>query len=49
MVAFPSNILLLGDDGERGVWVTIWAFCLSTSAGVRMRHDTSSPVEDATA
>ena len=28
---------------------TICAFCFRTSAGVRIKHDTSSPVEDATA
>ena len=46
MVALPSKILL--DDGERWGWETICAFCLRTSAGVRIKHDTSSPAEDAT-
>jgi hypothetical protein len=27
-------------------WI-IWAFCFSTSAGVSIRHDTISPVEEA--
>lgn len=29
--------------------VTIWAFCFSTSAGVRMKQDTSSAVDEARA
>ena len=33
---------------ERGEGaVTIWAFCLRTSAGVRIRQETNSPVEEA--
>ena len=51
MVALPSKILLpvfaveLNDEDLR----TICAFCFRTSAGVRMRHDTNSPVEEARA
>ena len=37
-----------GDGMGAGVLrFTICAFCLRTSAGVRMRHDTNSPVEEA--
>ena len=45
MVALPSKILL--EAGTRCERDTICAFCFSTSAGVRMRHDTSSPIEEA--
>lgn len=45
-MALPSKTLL--DEGERGEWDTIWAFCLRTSAGVRIKHETSSPAEEAT-
>jgi len=44
-VALPSKILL--DVGERCERETICAFCLRTSAGVRIRHDTSSAIEEA--
>ena len=42
-VAFPSKAFVWLDEDV----FTICAFCLSTSAGVRMRHETSSPVEEA--
>ena len=44
MVALPSKALT-DVEGDR---LTTCAFCLRTSAGVRMKHDTSSPIEDAT-
>lgn len=37
-----------GEEGEEG-FRTIWAFCLRTSAGVRMKQATSSAVEEARA
>lgn len=46
MVALPSKSLL--EVGERCFRDTICAFCLRTSAGARIRHDTSSPAEEAT-
>ena len=45
-VAVPSKALV-GVVEE--VFLTICAFCLRTSAGVRMRQETSSPVEEARA
>ncbi len=30
-------------------WVIIWAFCFKTSAGVMMRHETSSAADEAKA
>ena len=44
MVALPSKALV---DAEADR-LTTCAFCLRTSAGVRMKHETSSPIEDAT-
>lgn len=40
-----------GEDGEGGRegFRTICAFCFRTSAGVRMRQETSSPVDEARA
>lgn len=35
------------ERAEEEDFCTIWAFCLSTSAGVRMKHDTSSAREEA--
>lgn len=40
---------MLADDVVEDDLRTICAFCLRTSAGVRMKHDTSSPVEEASA
>lgn len=37
------------DDVEEGLVLTICAFCLITSAGVRMAQETSSAVEEAAA
>lgn len=37
------------EEGEGGLRTTIWAFCFRTSAGVRMKQETSSAVEDARA
>ena len=50
-VALPSKSLLLVfvDDVVEEDLRTICAFCFKTSAGVRMKHDTSSPVEEASA
>ena len=44
-MALPSKILL--EDGTCCERDTIWAFCLRTSTGVRIKQDTSSPVEEA--
>lgn len=41
--------LVEGEEEEVGSRTTTWAFCLRTSAGVRMRQETSSPVEEARA
>ena len=51
MVALLSKILVLGaEDGLGGCRDdTICAFCFRTSAGVRMVHETSSPVAEARA
>jgi len=48
-VALVSKILVgLGDGPEWGGGLdTIWAFCFRTSAGVRMKQETSSPDEEA--
>ena len=43
MVAFPSKAFV--DAFED--FLTIWAFCLRTSAGVRIRQETSSPIDEA--
>ena len=50
-VALPSKILLLVFTGEvfDEDLRTICAFCFRTSAGVRMKHDTISAVEEAMA
>lgn len=42
-------VLVLEEEEEEGLVVTIWAFCFSTSAGVRMKQDTSSAVDEARA
>ena len=44
MVALPSKALVGVDEED---FLTICAFCLRTSAGVRIRHETSSPVDEA--
>ena len=47
IVALPSKSLLDEDiEGEED-FRTICAFCLRTSAGVRMKQETNSPVEEA--
>lgn len=46
IVALPSKTLL-PLDGPVLDFRTICAFCLRTSAGVRMKQETSSPVEEA--
>ena len=45
IVALPSKILFEGL--ALVLRETIWAFYFKTSAGARMRHDTSSPVPEA--
>ena len=42
-MALPSKAWV-EEDAERR---TTWAFCLRTSAGVRMRQETSSPMAEA--
>lgn len=44
LVVVVVVVMLLEED-----LVTIWAFCFSTSAGVRMKQDTSSAVDEARA
>lgn len=40
-------IVPVAEDVRRSVDVTICAFCFRTSAGVRMKHDTHSAIEEA--
>ena len=42
-VAFLSKAL----EDDEADFFTIWAFCLRTSAGVRMKQETSSPIQEA--
>ena len=49
MVAVPSKAFVRAgaEEDDEEDFLTICAFCLRTSAGVRMRQETSSPVEEA--
>lgn len=46
-MAAPSNAWVVDEEDEPRT--TICAFCFRTSAGVRMKQETSSPVEEAAA